>query len=228
MSAELSPEEILSVLADENRKRRQGRTALYSTLTLGFGILTLLYLALWITKGQGPDVTTFFSLAGLLGIGVAVSGRHKQALQSASKLARPEFVGYLAEAYATSDEKDVYEPAREGLILALPLLQDAEMLDAKQRGYLYGQLGTHRPIRLVREVLGAIHRVAGAEALPYLERFHLSAGKHQDAEWRRLGERALQILPDVRIRVARGIIESKSSEATGAIQVDAERIRMSH
>jgi hypothetical protein len=220
-----TPEELLQILAAENETRRRNRKLLFSCLVGGAALLIGLQLISWLIKGKAPDdFGSVLSLAALIGAGMSFTGRHQAALRSAQRMADPRLAGFLVEAYATNGEKPIEQAAREGLLRSLPMLDDPEMLDPYQRGLLYKIPGPRADKELTSAALGAIGRVAGPEAIPYLERFRAQTEGNKDPERRRLADLALQILPDVRIRAARAIIERRAQESRAEIKSETERI----
>ena len=204
--------EVLSVLADENKKRRQSRNALNWCIGVGFGILALAQIVLWI-KGRGMlDFQSLSSIFVVFGAGAAFTGMHRAALQRTEELATPESAGFLIEAYATSEEKDVKEVCERALIKALPLVESADTFDDYQRGLLYKTLRRTKNLELAEAIIDVARRIGGREAIPYLEDFRTSAEKRKGAGWERISLKALSSLPDLRVRVARAIIEQRVRE----------------
>lgn len=217
-------EEALRVLAEENAKRRKGRNVLVWSLGIGLAVLTILVLAVWIWKGRPPDLTSLSSLLVLGGAAASFTASHRAALKAASQFEDPRLVGFLLEARISSEEKDIIEATEAGLAKSLPLLDEPELLDPYQRHLLHRFLNHTQSKDLARLTLGAIKRVSGSEAIPTLEAFREAKSKAKDAEWQRIGEAALLVLPDVRLRVARKIIESRS-EAVKA-EADEQQLRI--
>lgn len=218
-------EEALSVLIEENRKRRYNRKVLAWTFGGGFALLIGLHLILWLVKGKAPDdIASMASMMGLIGAAAAFTPRHKAALRAAERFEDPRLVGFLLEARHTADAKDTLEACEAGLMRSLPKLEDPEMLDPYQRNLLYRLLNAKKSPALVELGLEAAVRTAGSEAIPALERFRTEAEKSENGEMRRLGARALQILPDLRIRKARAIIEERVG--TAQRETDDQRARL--
>ena len=217
-------EDALRVLAEENAKRRKGRNALVWSLGIGLSVLAILILAVWIWKGRPPDLTSLTSLLVLGGAAASFTASHRAALTASAQFEDPRLVGFLLEARITSEEKDINEATEAGLAKSLPLLDDPELLDPYQRHLLHRFLNQTQNKELARLTLGAIKRVSGKEAIPTLEAFREAKSKAKDPEWQRIGEAALLVLPDVRLRAARKIIESRSEEAKA--EAEEQHIRL--
>lgn len=209
----LTATEIIDILAKETARHRQTKKVTQGIMLGCMGAIAFLYLLLWIVKKSAPDFTTFAGLTGLIGSGAALSGTHKAALKEAAKLGSRQAAGPLVEAYVESQERSVIEVCREALPQALAAVESAEDFDPYQRGQLSKLLNVRYPIAVVSAAVECMGRVSGKEVIPTLERFQAEAVKDKRPDWQRLGQRALQILPDVRMRVAREIIDRKMSEA---------------
>ena len=204
--------DLLATLATENKKRRENIRTFNWFFGILVGAVVLLQLALWFSGKSPSDFTSYSSLFVLIGAGAAFTGTHKAALRRLEELAIPESAGFLVEAYATSLERDVTEVSERALLKALPLVNDAESFDDYQRGLLYKSLKKTKSADLAEAILDVTRRIGGSEAIPYLEEFRGIAAKRKGAEWERLSNRALGALPDLRLRVARAIIEQKVRE----------------
>jgi len=219
----LTPEEVIETLAKETARHRKAKKTTQNILLGCMGGIAFLYILLWIATKKAPDFTSFAGLTGLIGSGAALTGNHKAVLKEAGKLASREAAGPLLEAYVESEEKSVIEVCREALPKALDKVNSPEDFDPYQRGLLNKVLNLRYPIAVVASAVECMGRVSGVEVIPALERFQSDAVKDKRPEWQRLGQRALQILPDVRIRVAREIIDRKLSEAE---KLRAERVNV--
>ncbi len=206
-------EEVLRVLAAENKKRRDNRTGINWCLGIAIGVL-LVAQAILLIRGRGfMDYSTFFSLIVLFGCGVAFSNTHKAALERMEELATRESVGFLIEAYATTSERDITEVCERALLKALPLVESEDDFDGYQLGLLYGSLRKTNSLPLAEGILDATQRIGGSEAIPYLEEFRASASKRKEQGWDRLATKSIGVLPDLRVRVARAIIERRLEES---------------
>lgn len=217
----LTQSEILEVLAQETARHRKTRETTHAIIYGSLAGIVFLYVLLWVINKSSADLTSLAGLVGLIGSGAALTNKHKEALKEAGKLGTKEAAGPLLEAYVDSDEKSVIEITRAALPQALAQVDSADDFDAYQRGRLNKLLTPRYPITVVAAAVECMGRVSGLEAIPALEKFQVEASKDKRPEWQRLGQRALQILPDVRMRWAREIIDRKLSEAE---KLRAERI----
>ncbi len=224
--ANASLSELLEILAKENATRRNGRLALKWSMGVGVSFLLLLMLFLWMRSGKTPDFGSLAPLLAIVGAGAAFSSVHKQALKRISEFQTKESAGYLLEAYITSEERDVREVCLAALPGALVAVTESSDLDAYQRGLLYKLFATSRPKELVAAALECSERIAGPEAIESIEKFRTSVAKHKDPAWQRLGERALQILPTIRMRTAREIIEARIRRVQVQVEDETARIEL--
>lgn len=220
-----SVSEWLTVLAEENAKRRKNRQVINSILVWTSVFFLLAWSFIWFTRRELPDIAGMAAMLALIGSAAGFTARHKTALSQMREFANRESAGYLLEAYATSPEKDIREIGEQALPLALSRVESPEDLDDYQCGLLYKQLNFQNPPPLVAAALECIGLIAGKESIPLLEKFHQDAILKPDPEWQRLGHRALQLLPDVRIRVARVIIEKRTVEIESATEASHLRLR---
>ncbi len=220
--------ELLDILSKENATRRSNRLALNWLLGVGGGILALLMLASWLRDGKTPDFGSLVPLIALLGAGAAFTSVHKQALKRISEIQTKESAGYLLEAYLTSEERDIREVCLAALPGALASVEESSDLDPYQRGLLYKLLSTKQPKQLVAAALQCSEQIAGPEAIDALEKFRLAASKHKDATWQRLGNHALEVLPTIRMRTAREIIESRVRSTQERYDVEVDRLDLHH
>jgi hypothetical protein len=86
-------------------------------------------------------------------------------------------------------------------------------LSGEARFHLYGLLDPKRPVSLVQAVLITIHSVGGPEALTYLDKFRESVRRESGPKWSQLETKSLQVSGDVRMRVAKTIIESATTDS---------------
>ncbi len=225
--ASATPAELLVVLAKENAARRKNRFWIPAIFGGGVLILLILNLIQWIARGEPMEFESYLPMLALLGIGAAFTTTHKDALKRISEIANRESAGYLLEAYATADERDVKEVCRTALPSALAQVTEADDLDNYQRGLLNKLLSVREPQEIAGEALNCVGRIAGPESIKALEDFQASASKHKDASWERLGSQALMVLPDIRIRTARQIIDRKLSESQVSSEEEAVRLQQS-
>ncbi len=219
----MNAEALLKILVAENAKRRESRKWLLVTFAVGGALLLFLKVFAAIRNGESPDFGSLMPLLALCGAGAAFSTQHRKALTDMSQLATRESAGFLVEALVTTDEKDVREVCVAGLLKALPLVENANDFDDYQRGLFYRLFSTAYSPDLVAVALESAKKVSGAEGISALEKFYRTANANKDPIWQRLGNRAQQILPDIRIREARRIIEARLGETGAAFDREATR-----
>lgn len=214
----------MKTLAEENRKRRHNRQTVLWIGLVGGAFLLLAEIWFAIRDRKAPDLGGLAGPFVLLTATAAFTRPHKDALKQVEAWANRESAGFLLEAYATTDEKDVREVGTRALPIALAEIDSADDLDDYQRGLLYRVVSTRNDVPVVSAAIACIRRTAGPEAIPYLEAFHRKTERHRKAEWQRLGQQALMVLPEIRIRTARRIIERKLQAAQDATAVNEVRL----
>ncbi len=210
-----SPDEILSVIRFSSARLRRLKWFVAVLFMLyGSAVLGILVVGLVVQRQSLHEVVRAFPNQPFpIAILFILIVLHRQAVQRAAEIGDVRCVGYLLEGLRETD-RDVVNAARAALIRLLPQLgpENADLLSPYQRPLLYRCLSPSQPPELVREALRAINAVAGKEAIPYIEAFREDK-RLQGPEWEKLSSLALQVLPDLRMRLARDIIERKTAEA---------------
>jgi hypothetical protein len=216
----------LATLAKENEQRRQTRRVLVWTIGIGVAVLLVLKLISWYRSGTLKDIWDLAPLLALMGAGAAFTSQHRNALETVARLATRETAGYIIEAYATTEERDIRKLCESALPQALSQVESPDDIDDYQRNLLYKLLRGKAPLPVHAAAVECVGRIAGAEALPAIESFVATNKNHAEVERSRLADRAFQILPDVRIRAARRIITERSTASDSAATVEADRLRV--
>ena len=221
------PSDILLTLVQENKTRRWSRQAIAGVVGGGVGIMifTILMKTL-VMKQPVDDWPSIVSFAALIIGATAFSTQHRNALKSAREMADPRFVGFFAEALCTSMDKEIIEACEMGLMASLPHVRTATDIPDDQLGFLYKLVSPTRSPQLNREVLEVIRRVGGSEGVAPLESFREQMANSKALDARSLHDLTSMVLADLKIRAARGIIESRTSSdtteaATTRISADA-------
>jgi len=207
-----SPDQILDYLRRTGKKNRRIRNILaWVAVVYGLSVVGLLLISLLVDHHLPHAMPNTGMPLIMLCVFTALM---RQAWKKAAEVGDVRCIGYLLEGMRDTD-KGVVQSIRDALIKLLPQLTPEnadEVLDAHQRMLLYKSITTSKSPALVKELLQAIHRVAGKEAIPFLESFR--EAKHpKNSEWEKASDYALQILPDIRIRAAKEIIDKKVAEA---------------
>lgn len=223
-------QQVLDALEQEGKKYR-ARRKWRLWLACGWGLTLLLLLALnKFFDVQVPGYVEFIVNLALPCLGYT-SLSHRWALKKAARNGDKETAPFLLEALVMPD-KEIRKAAQWSLTKSLPTLTDDDqsIFDPYQRGILYRQLGALVTSRFgpngppfIEAVLNAIHRTGGAEAVPYIEDFEQRARRRGGA-WRKLADHALLVLPDLRMRAAKQIIDKKVDEVTTSSEFDRERL----
>lgn len=190
---------IASLRQLARRQRLRHRLVLTMTVLLMSGFIGLI---LSLSGDIWPFVFIFY-FALLSGIGGVVDKftRRRQDIEEAKALSRyggARSVGILAEALTVSDVQ-IY--AAEALIRELPQLKanDAPLLNAEQRKYLYGALMGDNA-NLILAILKALEQIGDEAAIPYVEQLALG---HGSFNYRNIREAAEACLPYLHERAAK-------------------------
>lgn len=198
-AAALKVESLLTTLAEERRKQ-QCRTRRYQVIGLSIVAVVLLCTgAVWIKTGKFPSdiLSSFSSMAGLIGLTAAATRGQKQATRELAQFNDVRAVGPLAEAL-TFEDKQVRQVAKEALTRLLPRLQagDAPLLNSEQRHILHRCL-YRRKFRfdqnLALAILNALRQVGDERDLPVVQRLAQGTGKYDHS--RKIQMEAQDCLP---------------------------------
>jgi hypothetical protein len=196
-------ESVLAVLKDESEKRRR-QTRMIRGFVLGVIVLQFLVIVGLLIRGRFE----FTDLANILlpliligGISAGFSPRAKNALIAALPESDPRLIGYLCEALGSGDA-DLVALARERLetLFVMPHLE-YEGLTSDQQAALTTSMVT-APESFQLAALAGLARVGNKEAILTLEQY----ATHKSP---RVADQALRLVPDLRMRVARGIIQTE-------------------
>jgi len=196
-------ESVLTVLKDESEKRRR-QTRMIRRFVLGLIVLQFLVIVGLLIRGrfEFTDLTSIVMPLILIGgISAGFSPRAKNALIAALPESDPRLIGYLCEALGSGDA-DLVALARERLetLFVMPHLE-YEGLTTDQQAALTTNMVT-APESFQLAALAGLARVGNKEAILTLEQY----ATHKSP---RVAAQALRLVPDLRMRVARGIIQTE-------------------
>jgi len=194
---------VLAVLRQESEKRRRRTRIIRGCVMglIGFQLTTAIFLA-FRGKFEFTDLaTTLLPLILIGGIAAGFSPQEKNALVAALPESDPRLIGYLCEALGSGDA-DLVAVARERLetLFAMPNLE-YEGLSAEQQAALTLSMVT-APESFQLVALTGLARVGNKEAILTLEQYSADKSPKVAAE-------ALRLVPDLRMRLARGIIDGE-------------------
>jgi len=202
-------ESVLAVLKDESEKR-QRQTRKIRQFILGLIVLQALVIIGLLIRGrfEFTDLTSIVMPLILIGgISAGFSPRAKNALIAALPESDPRMIGFLCEALGSGDA-DLVALARERLE---PLLLESQpssaTLTPDQQSALATSLITASENFQLAALTG-LARIGNKEAILTLEQY--AANKSP-----KVAALAQRLLPDLRMRLARGIIDAEI--ARGAV-----------
>lgn len=184
----------------------------YVRWAFGLQFVAILLLFAWNNTGYGPKIDFPSSLMLIIAMS---SWFFNKRLKSLSGYVEPELLGFVLEAKQI-ESLQTWSVAHETLKQMLPSVEPAhyENLTSGQRNTLLKVLNPIEKPILLKPLLASIRRCAGQEAIPFLEAFFEKSKKHKSVEIRQLGAIAHEILPEVRIRVARALISERLEAET--------------
>jgi hypothetical protein len=156
---------------------------------------------------------------------IGVTEKHKAAAIEAAQIKDKRALGYLIEVL-DSDDKELVPLARS---TALELLadvrpEDAELFDKGHRDSMLWAVNFSKDLEIVTAVLAALRIVGGPECLAMLEHIANEAPMAGDKEHKhKVQELSRLALTDIRLRLARGVIDEKTITAE-AKKADALRV----
>lgn len=215
-----SLDEVLRILREEGEKRRKSAVAMRQVIIGIVGALLGIQVILGFIKGkfEFSTVSIIFSLIAVTAAGTAVSKGHNDALKLAKTWQDPLLVPHLLEVMDANDE-EIKKDARAGLGILLPKVTEehASAFSSHQLKAL-GALtkltagAKEEEVLLAAKAVAAIGKIGSAENLPDLDA--LAAASPAGAEMNPLEASALQARADLRMRLAKQIVDSRSESLT--------------
>ena len=220
-----SREEVLEILHRETLHRRK----LNGQIRGCVGFLAVLCVALmgvqyW--RHQEVDMTSFTSMFCLLGGGMTI-GLNPKLKSALLELGNdPIAIPYLIEALDSGDSSLV-PLARQILIQGLPNLreEDAARFDGPARAALGTALRTTSDADFAVAALGALRHVGSSAELPAMD----LAAKQQlvnlpKDQRERVGQLALAASADLRLRLAKTIVDARTGAVSEAFDSAVQRL----
>ncbi len=211
-------ESMLAVLQSESEERKR----LTRTITkIILGILGIQAGALGYLIGSGKEtfggaMLSILPVLAIMGASAGFTPKAKSALVAAVKTGDTRLVGHLCEALMSGDS-ELVTLAKKALVDLSPMLTDeSEPLDKVQHaGLLHGVAIAEgsKDEEFIAAALKCLAKVGRYESIPVLEQF----SKVDESKRPRVHAAALSALPDLRMRLAREIIQRAIAE------VDARR-----
>ncbi len=206
-----SAEELIEILQAESCKRERRVRVTRALIITMVGVYFLGGLVLWLKIGHFPSdfFNTSSCFAGLGGVGLGVSSTHRKALELASESEDPGVTNYLLEA-ASFPVSGVASMAQQALVPRFEALVLRDKFDPETLQRLDLSLLSALSSKYANGVLEVIRRVGGRESIPMLEKFIGEPILKSKRSWKANSNTlARTVLADVRIRVAKGIIEER-------------------
>jgi len=209
-------ESVLAVLRTESEKRRR-QTRIIQRCVAGLFVLQIVLSIVLAIRGKFEitDLATILMPLILIGgISAGFSPQAKNALIAALPESDPRLIGFLCEALASGDA-DLVALARERLetLFPLPNLESA-VLTAHQQSALTASMVT-APESFQLAALSGLARVGNKEAILTLEQY----AAHKSPK---VAEQALKLVPDLRMRLARGIIQGELARSQPKVEPTRE------
>jgi hypothetical protein len=232
MEAMQRRDEILQLLRDETMNRRRQNRGMQIVLGV-FLVLALVAMGLhWKTTGE-LDPTIFASMITIFagGMTIGITPRMKDALVEVAS--DPAAIPFLVEAMDSADTT-VVPLARQMLIQGLPKLtpDDAAQFDAPARAALAKALMTTQDADFAIAALSGLRSIGMATELTVMDQ----AAKQQlvnlpKPHRERVGQLALTASADVRLRLAKSLVDSRVGAANeqfdaAAAKLPVEEVRL--
>ncbi len=206
--AQIKTETLLSLLEQEERRRKRKIRIVYTFYRVYGGILALTLLS-YVFDGLSngswshfpwPLFRVFAWVGGLTSV-AAGSTLHKNAASLLAMQRDVRVVGPLAEALSLGDKK-IRTDVVCALIELLPRMQagDDALLNDDQRACLYRELRSN-DTGLILTILEACEQVGDSKAIPFVEK--LAAGEGVAAKDRQIREAAQACLPFLQMQAER-------------------------
>lgn len=207
---------LLKALKAEGEKRRKNAVAIRQIIVGIVSMYIVTTVILFIIKGkvEFSSVASMFTLFALAASGVAVSQSHTRALKEASCWKDPRLVPHLLEVLDANDE-EIKSEAKKGLHVLLPSITEAKafeftshQLDALAKLTQLGPAHKSDDLLLAAKAVSALGKVGRVESLAVLDTLADSSDLTKKAG--NFEASLLQARADLRLRLAREIVESRS------------------
>jgi len=211
---------VLEALREESEARCVRKKWMRRWVVLLALFTLLVFVVVWLTWGRSP--TALPGQVAFLAVVAAVIGlagsRQKSAIRRAIVLRNVDVVPYLFEALQMGEELIAAE-ARNALVGLLPHVkpEHASLFSTNQRQAMHLAMSSApwRDPHFALLVVRCVRRIGLMDSLNPLETLERSARSLAEPEWVKVADCALEALADVRMRVARTLIEGTTQPVAG-------------
>lgn len=210
-------QELDNLLADLKKHGECRRRSIRAMVGLmgGIGAAWVVLLVLMYLKSGEVDLTTILSQFGLIGCFTSAWGLtqgHQAALKEAEKWQDPALVPHLLEVM-DSDSADIKAGAKTGLTHLLPKLQPEHAAAFKPHQIkLLTKLAKDKDAGMAEKAVAALGAVGDKHTLADLDAIAESYSTASKEELKKRSTLALQASGNLRIRLAKQVIDAKSVE----------------
>lgn len=210
--------QLLKALKEEGEKRRKNAAAVRQIIVGIVSIYVVTTVILFIIKGkvEFSSIASMFTLFALAASGVAVNQNHSRALKEASRWIDPRLVPHLLEVLDAADE-EIKGEAKRGLKVLLPLVTEAHSADFNSHQLMtLGSLSKDQDEQLAAKAIALVGRIGVKENLADLD--FLADAEAEAGKARPLQALALQARGDLRMRLAREIVQGKAEPGEDSVK----------
>lgn len=215
------PADLASLLAtlqkeaEQRRKKAQSVQQVIAGLAGGYVVVALI---LFIIKREIElsSILSFASLFGCLAAGVSMSSHHRQALSQAAQWQDPRVIPHLIEAL-DADQQEVKDEAKAVLKSLLPRSAEAVekgvVLSLKQR-QLLTDLCRDKDEELALRAVRSLALLGDESSLKTLDDLGRASREQSKLAKTKISALALEAAGDLRLRLARQMVELRSSSVS--------------
>lgn len=228
-SENVEPEDVIAILKEESDQRHQ-RVVWVKWFVRG--MITFLTLVVVLSFALHRDLGDLFGVTGLtgvIGMGLASTGRHKMAARAAAKLKDKRALGPLLELLVLED-KGMRDLAAEAVTGLLPLLEPEDFagLTVHQKDLVFGALFATKKLDFAAAILGAVQHCGDFSTIDPIEQFAEGKSALTKKDHARAESLARMALADIRVRAAKLKIEEKLQEFGGSLPHYTSKVLEEH
>jgi hypothetical protein len=211
---------VLEALREESEAQCVRKKRLCRWVVLLALISLLVFVVIWLTWGSAssPLPTQAAFLAVVAAVTGLVACRQKTAIRRAIALHDVAVVPFLFEALLMGDKLIALE-ARNALVGLLPHVQPehASLFSRHQRQAMHSAMSSApwRDPQFALLMVRCVRRIGLMDSLNPLETLERSARSLAEPDWVKVADCALEALADVRMRVAKSLIEGTAQPVAG-------------